>query len=149
MIKITYQDSSNQYDEDYNEITEWNEKYCSWIVLPEYEEAYKKGEIDWWGEDNDFPRGCTKEEYLEMFPEADRYPNISVTWYWDHDGYKKQFKEELKGDYNFSFTNSWGYLNYDEDEAVVLCGHYCDFNKHAYQTVVEYNGKVIFDGKLE
>ena len=58
-IFIKYQDAQGQYDEDYNQITEWNDKYCSWVVLPEYEEAYNKGEIDWWGDNNDFPSGET------------------------------------------------------------------------------------------
>ena len=39
-IFIKYQDAQGQYDEDYNQITEWNDKYCSWVVLPEYEDAF-------------------------------------------------------------------------------------------------------------
>ena len=27
-IFIKYQDAQGQYDEDYNQITEWNNKYC-------------------------------------------------------------------------------------------------------------------------
>lgn len=36
MIKIDSWDGANQFDEDGNAITEWNEKYCEWVVLPEY-----------------------------------------------------------------------------------------------------------------
>lgn len=148
-IRIKYQDASAQYDEDYNQITEWNEKYCSWIVLPEYEESYYNNEIDWWGEDNDFPRGCTKKEYLELFPNADNYPDIYVAWYWDEEGYRKMFKESPTSKSQLMYSNTWGYLDYDEEKSIKFCGHYCDFNKYAYKTVIKYNGKIIFEGKLE
>lgn len=150
MIRIKYQDATAQYDENYVQITEWNEKYCFWIVLPEYENAYYRGEIDWWGEDNDFPRGCTKNEYLELYPDADNYPDIIVIWEWDREGYNKMFNEYPNNNEETQrYCNSWGYLNYDKEKAIKMLGHYCDFNKYAYKTTIKYNNEIIFEGKLE
>ena len=148
-IFITYQDGQGQYDQNYNQITEWNSKYCSWVVLPEYEEAYNNGEIDWWGEDNDFPAGETMKELQEQYPDADSWPYIHVQWFWTTEGYIKTFHERPKYEHQLRYGNCWEYLNYTKEEAIEKTGRYCDFHKNAYRTVVEYNGEVIFDGKLE
>lgn len=148
MIKIDGWDGVNQFDEDGNAITEWNEKYCAWVVLPEYEEAYKNGEIDWWGEDNDFPSGLTLEELKKLYPNAENYPDITVIWTWDKDGYRKEFHEPLKTE-TTSYCRSWGYLDYSKEEAIELVGKYCDWNITAFNTTVIYNGETIFDGKLD
>ena len=124
-IFIKYQDAQGQYDEDYNQITEWNDKYCSWVVLPKYEDAYNNGEIDWWGDDNDFPSGETMAELQAQYPDADTWPVIGVTWFWDEEGYIREFHEKPKA------------------------GRYCKFNETAYKVIVRYNSETIFDGKLE
>ena len=67
MIHITSQDGMHQYDECGNAITTWNDKCCNWIVNDEYVDAYNNDEIDWWGRDNDFPRGCSMEYYIKNF----------------------------------------------------------------------------------
>ena len=148
MIKIVGWDGVNQFDEDGNAITEWNEKYCAWVVLPEYEEAYKNGEIDWWGEDNDFPSGLSLEELKKLYPNADNNPDITVIWTWDKDGYRKEFHEPLDTETTFC-CRSWGYLDYSKEEAIELVGKYCDWNVTAFNTKVIYNGETIFDGKLD
>lgn len=147
MIHITWQDADGQYDDEGRMIAEWNEKLCSWIVCKEFEEAYYKGEIDWWGEDNDFPGACTEKEYLEMFPGAYDYPDIMVSWTWDDEGYYKEFQEHTKEDVTHS--NSWRHLNYTKEEAINRTGKYCKFNKYAKNVKVYYNGEKIFDGVLE
>lgn len=61
MLQIKYQDAFHQYDANYNPITTWDSEKCEWIVNPEYEDAYYHNEIDWYGKDNDFPRGITNK----------------------------------------------------------------------------------------
>ena len=148
-IFIKYQDAQGQYDEDYNQITEWNDKYCSWVVLPEYEEAYNNGEIDWWGDDNDFPSGETMAELQAQYPDADTWPVIGVTWFWDEEGYIREFHEKPNTNIPMTYYNSWEYLNYTKDEAIEKLGRYCKFNETAYRVIVKYNTETIFDGKLE
>jgi hypothetical protein len=76
MIKIVRQDGEHQYDELNRTITTWDHKKCAWIVNPEFD----NDEIDWYGEDSDFPAGCTLKEYLLQYPNWDKMPNIKVTW---------------------------------------------------------------------
>jgi hypothetical protein len=147
-ITIVSQDGEHQYDENGRAITSWNEKYCSWIINPEYETEI----IDWQDDMNGiskFPRGCTKAHYLELFPGADNYPDIEVTWHWNEEGYEKAFNEKPKPGEILRCTRDWGYINVNEKDAIKRFGHYCDFNKYAYRVIVKYNKKTIFDGKLE
>lgn len=146
MITITSQDAKHQYDNQGRAITTWNEKYCSWIINPEFENET----IDWQNDANgisEFPRGCTKAYYLELFPGADNYPDVEVTWYWDEEGYEKAFKTKPKRIQQC--TRYWGHIDLTEEEAIKRMGHYCDWNKYAYRTLITYNGKTIFDGKLD
>lgn len=154
-IKITSQDGLHQYDEGGNAITTWDAKKCAWIVNQEFEEA----EIDWWGEDNDFPGGYTLKEYLESNPNWDKNPDISVTWFWNTKetcievfGRPHTFGEAWdywdKKQYPYQASRSWGYLDYTPTEAIQQLGRYCSFNRRADRVVVTYNGKVIYDGKL-
>ena len=148
MITITSQDGEHQYDEQGRAITTWNEKYCSWIINPEFENDI----INWQDDENgisEFPRGCTKAHYLEMFPGADNYPDIEVTWYWDEAGYEKAFNTKPKPGDLLCCDREWGYIDLTEEDAIRRLGHYCDFNKYAYRTVVKYNNKIIYDGKLD
>lgn len=149
MITIVSQDCEFQYDELGRPITQWNEKYCGWVILEEYENE----KIDWQDDENgisEFPRGATKAYFEDIMPGAENYPDITVVWIWDHEGYKKMFHEDFNnGSDTISCVRSWGYLNYDEPTAMKWLGHYCDFNKYAMTTKVTYNGKVIFEGKLE
>ena len=148
MITITSQDGEHQYDEQGRAITTWNEKYCSWIINQEFENET----IDWQDDENgisEFPRGCTKAHYLEMFPGADNYPDVEVTWYWDEAGYEKAFKTKPKPEDSLCCCRYWGHINLSEEDAIRRMGHYGDFNKYAYRTVVKYNNKIIYDGKLD
>ena len=147
MIHIKSQDSLHQYDEFDNPITTWDDKKCAWIVEPEYEEE----EIAWWGEDNDFPRGLTLKEFEEENPGWDKIPDISVTWTWSEDGYKKQFMDW----YNYPLpvfpvicTRDWGYIDYSEEEAIEFLGKYCKWNIYSDKVEIKYNNKLIFSGKL-
>ena len=151
MIQIVHQDGEHQYDANGNAITTWNEKYCGWVINSEYENET----IDWQDDANgisEFPRGATEAYYKELYPNADNYPDIIVTWYWDLDGYVKAFHEHPgRADKTFTFncTRSWGYLDYSKEEAISWLGHYCDFNKYAHKTKIVYNHETIFEGKLE
>jgi hypothetical protein len=62
MIKIKYQDDIHQYDEDDRPITTWDNKKGFWIINSEYENE----DIDWWGEDNDFPKGVKLNTLYEI-----------------------------------------------------------------------------------
>ena len=79
MIKIKMQDANHQYDEQDRAITTWDSKKCTWIVNTEFENE----KIDWWGQDNDFPRGCTLSDFIENNPDWDKKPDIVVTWTWN------------------------------------------------------------------
>lgn len=172
MIRIVSQSAIHQYDENERAITTWDSKKCSWIVNEEFEDE----DIDWWGEDNDFPVGETLKEYLSRNPTWDIKPNITVTWTInDKDNYYKVFNEypqrktesfksfghlfqacdmkhayEYDPDFKFpySFSREWGYLEYNKEEAIMYLGRYCSFNK-ASSTRIVYNNEVIFEGKLE
>jgi len=146
MIKIVRQDREHQYDEEGNPITTWNEKYCSWVINMEYE----KENIDWGTDENgitEFPRGSTLSELNALFPNATNNPKIEVSWFWDEESYKKAFGKEPKG--RLQYTRIWEYLDYTEEEAIEKLGHHCGLNTHAYQVKVVYNGKEIFNGRLE
>ena len=146
MIRIICQDGIHQYDNKGNAITTWDNKKCSWIVNPEYENE----KIDWWGKDNDSPRGYTLEEFERNNPSWDKMPNIEVIWTWDPEGYKKAFDDDPpKNNNSISCNRYWGYLGYSEDEAIERLGRYYDFHKYAMNTRVIYNEKVIFNGKLD
>lgn len=67
MIQIKYQDAFHQYDSEYNPITTWDNEKCEWIVNAEYEDVYYNNEIDWSGNNNNFPRGITKNHCNEYF----------------------------------------------------------------------------------
>lgn len=147
MIRITDQDNIHQYDEYGNPITTWDDKKCAWIVNPEYEDE----DIDWWGEDNDFPQGVTLKEYEEQHPNWASMPDIEVTWTWSEENYKKQFPDWHRfplPSFPTSCTRSWGYIDMSEEEAIERLGHYCNFNKHADNVEITYNGKIIHNNKL-
>ena len=161
MIRIKSQDAIHQYDEEGRAITTWDSKKCSWIVNPEYENE----QIDWWGDDNDFPAGETNAEFTKRNPKWDNNAVISVTWFWNTKekcirtfGQPSSFLP--KGDphirdywdiqtYPYTSTKQWEYLAYTEEEAIEHLGKYCGFNKTADKTIVRYNDKIIFEGKLE
>ena len=159
MIQIVSQDGVNQYDDSGNAITTWNAKACNWIVNPEFE----KEKIDWWGVDNDFPRGTTWGSFIANNPNWDKKPDIVVTWYWNDkesciktfgqpktfqspQNYNPRYWEDMK--YPYSATKDWGYLDYSEEEAIIQCGKYCNFNKHAQRVTISYNGKILHDDIL-
>lgn len=138
-------DGIHQYDKDGNAITTWDSKYCGWVINKEYEDCH----IDWIEDENgitEFPRGATKSYFEKLYPNAYNNPVITVTWYWDKDGYEKFFRERLDQE-NMSYSKTWEHLNYDKEKALNL-GNYCKFNKEAYRVVISYNGSVIFDGKI-
>ena len=155
MIKIKSQSATNQYDEEENSITTWDYKKCSWIVNAEYDDE----EINWWGENNDFPAGTTLERFIQDNPNWDKKPDVVVTWIWNTaESYEKAFGSPSsfgqsadyyqKQSYPMSCTRSWGYLDYGEKEAVDRLGKYCGFHEKADKTIVRYNHKIIFEGKL-
>jgi hypothetical protein len=152
MIAIKYQTADGQYDENDQQITQWDDKKCAWIVLP----AYENEQIDWWGADNDFPGGYTLADYIKVHPNWDKMPDIRVTWYWNtKENYIKQFGlphtfGEGPNYYdNMTFPKSlsrqWGDIDCPKEEAVKRFSNYCHWNEHADRVVVEYNGEVIFD----
>jgi len=151
MIRIKSQDGIHQYDSGGRAITTWDSKKCAWIVNPEFENE----DIDWWGDDNDFPGGYTLSEFIENNPDWDKKPDISVTWTWNtkesykrFGGHPSSFGAESdyydKLTYPFSVTREWGYLDYDENEALKLAS-YCDFDKKSDSVKVVYNGKVLLE----
>jgi hypothetical protein len=172
MIHIKSQDGSHQYDDKGNSITTWDAKKCTWIVNKEYENE----NIDWYGEDSDFPAGMTLKQYKENHPYWDKLPDITVIWSWkNREAYYNQFQEypqkqtemyqklghlfqacdmrhAYEEDKNFKFpyivSRSWGYLDYTKEQAMEYLACYCDFNKFSTTKVI-YNGEIIFKGKLE
>lgn len=151
MIKIRSQDRCHQYDESDNIITTWDKKKCSWIINPEYENS----EIDWWGEDNDFPQGIALADFIKDNPNWNKLPDIIVIWTWNtKEGMMKALKDNDSSWYNkqrfpYSESRSWGYLEYTKEEAIEQLGKYCDFYKHADNTKIIYNQETIFNGKLK
>lgn len=172
MIKINSQDGHHQYDDNGNIITTWDSKKCAWIV----EKEYNNSKIDWWGKDNDFPSGYTLEEYIKLYPNWDKNPDITVQWtILNREDYFKTFREYpikenpsmsciahlLSGserkhlymedkDFKFPyiFTKTWEYLDETEESSLRL-GKYCNFHKFASNVRIMYNEKEIFNGKLE
>jgi len=147
MIRIAWQDAEHQYDELGREITTWNEKYCGWVINPEYE----RKKIDWQEDENgitEFPRGMTRKEFEDLCPGADGYPDISVEWKWDEDGYQQAFHEHPMQEITTCYR-SWGYLNYSPEEAIECLGRYCNFHIYAFEVIVKYNDEVIYSGELQ
>lgn len=155
-IRITSQDGSHQYDGQGRAITTWDHKKCAWIVNEEFENE----SIDWWGNDNDFPGGCTLEQFKKDTPDWDNKPDISVSFYWNDKatcirafGSPHTFGASAdywdKQHYPYTHHKNWGYLDYKEDETVEALGKFCDFHKHASRVVVTYNSKVLHDGPLK
>ena len=156
MIRIASQSGTHQYDENGRAITTWDAKKCCWIVNSEFENE----EIDWWGEDNDFPRGCTLEHFIKNNPNWDKMPDIKVTWTWNT---KEQY--EKMGGHPRSFgqshnyydkltypqicTRDWGYIDCPKEEAVKRFADYAGFHKYADNVKVFYNSEKLFDGKYE
>lgn len=156
MIQIKSQDGSHQYDENGRAITTWDAKKCTWLVNKEFENQ----EIDWWGHDNDFPRGETLDHFLENNPNWDKKPDIVVTWYWNTKeqyekmgGHPSSFGQSYdyyeKLSYPQTCTRDWGYIDCPKEEVVKRFANYADFHKHADRVVVKYNGETLFDGKYE
>ena len=158
--RISNQDGTHQYDYDGNVITTWDERRCCWIVNPEFE----KDEIDWYGDDSDFPSGCTIEEFKRNNPDFDNNPEVVVIWYWNDketcikafgephtfqhkSAYNPRYWEEMK--YPFVHTKTITWMDIPESEAVETLGKYADFNKFASRVVVKYNGKILHDGVLK
>lgn len=151
MIRIMSQSATHQFDEDSRAITTWDGKKCSWIVNEEFENDH----IDWWGDDNDFPRGCTLAEFLVQHPDWDKNPDIVATWTWNtKESYRKfgghpssfgaasDYYDKLT--YPFLVSREWGYLDYDKEEAIHLAS-YCDFDKKSDHVKLVYNGEVLID----
>jgi len=143
MIRITSQSATNQYDENGKEITTWDDKKCAWIVNKEFE----REEIDWWGNNNDFPAGQTLAQFVANNPDWDKMPDIQVIWIWTKEEYWKAFKSNIDTAV-ISAKRTWGYLDYTEEQAIQELGRYADFHKFAGTVQVQYNNKLIFNGKL-
>lgn len=152
MVKINRQDACHQYDEEGRAITTWDEKKCSWIVEPEFEDE----EIDWYGKDSDFPAGCTLKEYISIHPNWDKTPDIKVEWTWNtketcinalgsYHEFKKWYDNNV---YPFTHSKCWGYINEPKETATERFGKYCDYHKHADNIRVLYNEEEIFNGKI-
>lgn len=144
MINIAYQDGKGQYDESGNQITHWDEKRCSWIVNKPYIKDYKNGNINWYGEDNDFARGTTKEEYQNDYPGANNFPDITLRVEFSQEGFKKGFPGENSSNYpnGYSYHRYWGYLDYSFEESKRLV-NYLPCNIHADKITLTWsiNGK--------
>ena len=156
MIQIVLQDSTHQYDSEGNAITTWDAKKCCWIVNAEFENE----QINWYGKDSDFPAGCTLAEYINNNPGWDKFPDIDVTWYWNDKatcirafGLPHTFGQSSdywdKQQYPYTAHRNWGYIDEPENTTIERFGKHCNFHKYADRTVVNYNGKVLFDGKLQ
>jgi len=155
-IRIKSQDGSHQYDGEGRAITTWDHKKCAWIVNEEFENE----KIDWWGNDNDFPGGCTLEQFEANTPDWDKKPDISVSWYWNDKAtclrafgsphtFGADFDYWEKQRYPYQHHKNWGYLDYKEDEVVEALGKFADHHRHASRVIVKYNGKVLHDGPLK
>lgn len=139
MINIAYQTATGQYDSNGRQITHWDEKRCSWIVNKPFIQDYKNNQINWWGNDNDFPVGTTKEIHDKHNPGCSNYPDISLYCVFDQEGFKKGFPRE---DYNkypngYSYSKSWGHLNYFFEDALRL-KNYLPCNKYADKIVITW-----------
>jgi len=147
MIQIKRQDAYHQYDEEGRAITTWDAKKCVWIVNEEFE----NDQIDWWGNDNDFPGGYRLKDFIEANPDWEKIPDITATWYWaDKDDLTLAFHDRtwaLDQKYPYSHSKSWGYIECTKEAAVDRFATHCDWNRHASRVVITYNGEVLFDGK--
>lgn len=156
MIRIKSQDGLHQYDESGRSITTWDDKKCSWIVNPEFENE----EIDWWGNNNDFPAGCTLKRFEQDNPNWNKIPNISVTWTWDtKEDYERMggpphsfgqsFDYYDKLNYPQRCTRSWGYIECSKEDAVKRFANYANFHRFANKIEVYYNNELLFSGKYK
>lgn len=156
MIQIKCQSGTNQYDEEGNAITYWDDKKCAWIVLPEYEQE----SINWYGKNSDFPAGCTLKEYEKTHPNWKSIPNIAVTWFWNTKetaqktfGQPHTFGESFdywdRQQYPYTCHRDWGYIECTKENAVKEFATYCGFQNYADRVIVTYNGETILDGKYE
>lgn len=141
MIKITSQSSSGQYDEEGNQITEWNPKLCEWVVLPKYKADYDNNNIDWWGKDNDFPAGATIEYFNTEYPNWESRPVISICMYFNPEGCKKAFPDENQSKYKngFNYGRTWEYLDYSFKDALNVKS-YLQADKFAEQIRIVWEG---------
>lgn len=135
MIKIKSQDATSQYDEFGNVITRWDGYRCCWIV----NEQYENDKIDWYGNDNDFPTGCTLEEFNKMNPNYESNPSIWLTVYFDEESYKRAFGT-LRGYFDrFSYHRSWNNLDYDFEYTMKRIPQYLKSNCFATHIGVGWN----------
>ncbi len=149
-IKIVSQCSSHQYDALGNIVTNWDNKKCAWIVVKNFENK----EIDWWGNENDFPAGYTLADYEKQYPNWDKLPDIKVTWAWNtketcikafgspHSFGKPSNYWDLQR-YPYTHEQSWGYLDYTKEQAIDLRS-YANFDVYADGVTIEYNGEIIY-----
>ena len=149
MIQISAQDGMHQYDKRGRAITTWDDKKCNWIV----NEQFADEEINWWGEDNDYPQGYTLAEFIVSHPDWESLPDIKVTWRWDtKESYKKSFGRDTNcNDLVFPqfHTRKWGYMNYTISEAVDLGKRYCGFARLADWTEISFNGESVWCGNYD
>lgn len=144
MIKISYTTARGQYDKEGNEICYWDKKRCSWIVHKAYLTEYENNQIDWWGNDNDFPMGTTKQRYDSMFKGNNNYPDIYLRVEFTQEEFKKGFPREDHRKYpnGYSYTRHWEHINYTFEEAKKIID-YLTCNKFAHHITVTWlkNGK--------
>ena len=152
MIRIKSQDAVHQYDESGTAITTWCEKRCNWIVNKEFEDA----DIDWYGEDSDYPAGVTAAQHEENNPEWRTYPNISMKYTCNNvRSYSKatnmipEIMEKRYGStvYPVNWTRSWGYYPRVEissiNEAILRFWSYCDWGKNADSVSITYDDETM------
>ena len=158
MIRIKYQDSEHQYDQDNNPVTTWHEKCCEWIVNNEYIEDYENDNIDWWGKDNDFPRGISMERFIEKYGDPNKRPDISLEVYWNNESDWRKFTMDRFSSWNpnkdgiVSIFRSWGYLDYTKEKAISRLvtdkeSYYHTICKFASGCKLLYNNEVIYEIK--
>lgn len=142
MIQINYQTATGQYDRNGNQITRWDAKRCSWIVLSKYKREYDNNEIDWWGGDNDFPAGETIEQYHKRYPHqcTANLPDISVQYIFNIEDFKKAFPGEdyQKYPHGYSYCRHWQHLDYKFEEAVEKLKYYIDVGKLASEITITW-----------
>ena len=151
-IRITSQDGVHQYDGDGNAITTWNKKKCNWIVNKEFENS----QIDWCGEDNDFPGGYTESEYERNYPNWRRVPDIKVAWYWNtKESYKNAFGHPStfgqsayyydKLSYPIVCVREWGDIDEPKETVIGRFKDYAGFYQKCDRVIVYYNDEVLLD----
>lgn len=149
-INITRQSANHQYDEDGRAITTWDDKKCEWIIEPEFENCH----INWYGKDNDFPRGISLREYETLYPDHKSNPEIDITWRYDNIeglvstfGDRRYWEENVKT-YPYFVHKNWDYYSkkqYPSLNSIIknpIFYKYCDFHKGADSIEVKYNDEV-------